>query len=329
MGKVRVGFIGVGGIASVHLKNISSDPNAEIIAVCDINEESALKVGQQYRTNWYTNIDEMLEKESIDATFVCVPPFAHGDIEEKLVAKGIHMLVEKPIGLDIETVKEKEKVIKESGLICAVGYCLRYLDTVQKAKEYLADKTIAMVRGYYLSGFVPTPWFRDVNKSGGQLVEQATHTVDLVRYLAGDINRVYADMSLTVLHDIPNINIPDVTSVNVHFETGAVGHIDCTNIQPDHRSGLEILGHDFRVEIDGTSLIITEKDSTTTYRSKVDFYQEQDKRFIEAVKDNDNSKLLSTYEDALKTLDVTLAANKSAEDGQPVTLTSTTESIKS
>jgi predicted dehydrogenase len=329
MSKVKVGFIGVGGIAGLHLKNISNNPQAEIVAVCDIVEENAIKSSQEYGGNWYTDIDEFLEKESLDAVFICVPPFAHGDIEEKVIARGIHMLVEKPIGLDLETVQKKEKLIKESGLICGVGYCLRYLDTVEKAKEYLADKTIAMVRGFYLSSFVPTPWFRDINKSGGQLVEQATHTVDLLRYLAGDVNRVYADMSLKVLHDIPNINIPDVTSVNFHFESGAVGHIDCTNIQPDHRSGLEILGHDFRVLIDGVDLTITEKDSTTIYKSKVNFYEEQDTRFIEAILENKPEKLLSTYEDALKTLAVTLAANKSAESGLPVSLSVPSNSIVS
>jgi predicted dehydrogenase len=325
MSKVKVGFVGVGGIAGVHLENVSKNTHAEIVAVCDIAEESAKKKGLQYNASAYTDIDEMLEKETLDAVFVCVPPFAHGDIEEKIVKRGIHLLVEKPLGLDIETVQKKAKIIKDSGVICGVGYCLRYLDTVAKAKEYLKDKSIAMVRGHYITSFVPTPWYREMNKSGGQLVEQSTHTLDLMRYLAGEIDNVYTNMSLQVLSDIPNMEIPDVTSVNVIFESGAVGHLDSSMIQFDHRSGVEILGRDFRILIDGVDLSIVEKDSTITYKSKVDFYQEQDRVFIEAVMKGDPGLLLSNYEDGAKTLAVTLASNKSSEMGLPIKLSSLTE----
>ncbi|WP_010677008.1 Gfo/Idh/MocA family protein [Bacillus timonensis] len=324
MSKVKVGFVGVGGIAGVHLENISQNSHAKIVAVCDIVEENARKKGLQYNAAFYTDLDVMLEKETLDAVFVCVPPFAHWDIEEKIVSRGIHLLVEKPLGLDIETVKRKEKVIKESGVICAVGYCLRYLDTVAKAKEYLKDKKIAMVRGYYITSFVQTPWYREMSKSGGQLVEQSTHTLDLMRYLAGDIESVYANMSLQVLSDIPNIDIPDVSSVNMTFTSGTVGHLDSSITQSDHRSGIEILGKDFRLELDGTTLTIVEKDSTIIYKSKVDFYQEQDRRFIEAVMKGKTELILSDYEDGAKTLAATLAANKSNEVGLPIKLTSLT-----
>ena len=322
MNKVRVGFVGVGGIAGVHLENISKNNHAEIIAVCDIKEESAKEKGMQYNASFYTDFDAMLENESLDAIFVCVPPFAHGDIEEKIVEHGIHLLVEKPLGLDLENVQRKAKVIKDSSVICTVGYCLRYLDTVAKAKEYLKNKTIAMVRGHYITSFVPTPWYREMEKSGGQLVEQSTHTLDLMRYLAGDIENVYANMSLQVLSDIPNIDIPDVTSVNVTFSSGAVGHLDSSFIQDDHRSGIEILGKGFRILIDGVDLSIVEKETTITYKSAVDFYQEQDNRFIEAIIKGDKTILLSNYEDAVKTLAATLASNKSNELGLPISLSS-------
>jgi predicted dehydrogenase len=322
MSKVKVGFVGVGGIAGVHLENVSKNSDAEIVAVCDIVEESAKKKGLQYNAAAYTDLDAMLDNETLDAVFVCVPPFAHGDIEGKIAKRGIHLLVEKPLGLDLETVQKKAKVIEDSGVICGVGYCLRYLDTVAKAKDYLKDKKIAMVRGHYITSFVPTPWYREMNKSGGQLVEQSTHTLDLMRYLAGDIDNVYANMSLQVLSDIPNIDIPDVTSVNMTFTSGAVGHLDSSIIQPDHRSGVEILGKDFRVQIDGTNLTIVDKDSSITYKSKVDFYQEQDKRFIEAVIKGDPDLLLSDYEDGAKTLAASLASNKSNEVGLPIKLSS-------
>ena len=311
MKKVRVGFIGVGGIATVHLNNIAKNDQAEIVAVCDISEENVKKQGQEFQATTYLDYEEMLEKEELDAIFISVPPFAHGNMEEKIVERGIHLMVEKPIELDAEIAFKKAETIRESGVINASGYCLRYLDTVKKAKEYLADKKIAMVRGHYISSFVETPWYRIEDKSGGQLVEQSTHILDLMAYLAGDIEKVNANMSLQVMNDIENIDIPDVTSVNATFKSGAVGHLDSSFTQSDHRMGLEVLGRDFRVELNGTTLTIIEKDKTTTYTSKVDFYEEQDRAFIEGVRTNNQDLILASYDEGLKTLVTSLAANRS------------------
>ncbi|KGM45969.1 Gfo/Idh/MocA family oxidoreductase [Neobacillus niacini] len=324
MKKVRVGFVGAGGIANVHLQHISKNEMAQVTAFCDIHEKTALLKAQEYGGAAYTKVDEMLEKEPVDALFISVPPFAHGDIEEKAARKGIHLMVEKPLGLDYQKTAKKAEIIKQSGIICGVGYCLRYLDTVARAKEYLLDKKPAMVRGHYLSSFVTTPWYREWEKSGGQLVEQSTHIVDLARYLGGEIKQVYANMSLQVHSDVPNITIPDVTSMNFVYDSGAVGHIDSTFAQFDHRTGMEVMGEDFRVVIDGGNLTIIEKDSTISFKSEVDFYEEQDRMFIEAIVKGDQNLLLSSFEDGLKTLAVTLAANQSHEKGLPVKVSSIT-----
>lgn len=315
---VKVGFIGAGGIADVHLKNLREHEAVELTALCDVSQEVVERKAAQYGARAYTNADDMLAAERLDALFVCVPPFAHGDIEEKAAAKGIHLFVEKPLGLDMETVRRKADLIRQAGILAGSGYCLRYLDTVNIAKDYLKNKEIAMVRAYYITSFVKTPWWRDWKLSGGQLVEQSTHTVDLVRYLAGDIRKLYAQMDLRVMRDISDLNIPDVGTVSLEFTSGALGHVDTSFTQHDHRTGLEILGRDFRLIFDGFQLSIVEKDRTTTYTSKTDFYKEQDHAFIEAIIKQDQSLILSPYEDALKTLEVTLLANESARTGSPV-----------
>ena len=327
MGKVKIGFIGVGGIGSVHVENVSKIEDAEIVAICDVNAENAAKKAQELGlSRFYTDVDDLLESEALDGVFICVPPFAHGDIEEKVVKKGIHLLVEKPVSLNLVDAYSKLETINNSGVINASGYCLRYIDVLDQAKTYLSDKKIAMVRGHYLSSFVPTPWFREKDKSGGQIVEQATHVVDLIRYLAGDINGVYADMHLDTLKDIEGINIPDVSSVNVTFDSGAIGHLDSTLIQPDHRAAVELLGLDYRVEVSFTSVTITEKGKEKrVYTADSDFYYNQDAAFIKAIQEKDQSLILANFEEGVKTLAVTLAANKSAETSERVNLDTFTE----
>jgi myo-inositol 2-dehydrogenase / D-chiro-inositol 1-dehydrogenase len=321
MSKARIGFVGAGGIASAHLEALNKNQRVELTSVCDVVAASAHKAADQYGMQAYGDFDTMLDKEKLDVLFVCVPPFAHGDIEEKACARGIHLFVEKPLGLDMDVIRKKAKIIRDAGIMSASGYVLRYLDTASKAREYLQDKTIGMVRAHYMTGFVTTPWWRDMAKSGGQLVEQTTHTVDMVRFLAGDISKVYAQMALRVMGDIENLNIPDVGTLSVVFESGAIGHVDTCFIQPDHRVAVEIQGRDFRVVLDGSTLTITEKDRTDTYKSETaDIMFAQDSAFIDAVLTGDRSLILAPYDDALRTVEVTLAANQSAETGSPVLL---------
>ncbi|WP_152658421.1 Gfo/Idh/MocA family protein [Oceanobacillus sp. CFH 90083] len=321
--KLKAGFIGIGGVAATHLKILGKHKSVDIVAVCDIVKVNAVNTAEEINAKAYTDADEMLEKETLDVVFLCVPPFAHKDLEQKIVEKGIHLMVEKPVGLNMEEVYAKQLAIQKSGVICATGYCLRYLDTVQKAKEYLIDKEIAMVRGYYLSSFVETSWYRMMSKSGGQLVEQATHIMDLIRYLNGDFKTIYANMALKVSDDIKNIDIPDVTSVSFTFENGAVGHLDCSFTQNDHRMGVELLGNKFRVMIDGTNLTILEDNNVMTYSSEVDFYEEQDNAFIEAILTGKTETILSDYTNGLKTLETTLAANESQKTGNVISITKT------
>ncbi|TVY08018.1 Gfo/Idh/MocA family protein [Paenibacillus cremeus] len=318
---VRVAVVGVGVIAAEHLKNLQQNEDAQLVAVCDIIKENAEKVGQQYGAVPYTDFDAMLDNEDIDALFLCVPPFAHGDMEEKAAARGIHLFVEKPVGLDMETVQRKAKVLKEAGIITGTGYCLRYLDTVAIAKQYLQDKKIAMVRAHRFGSIIPLAWWKVMAKSGGQLVEQTTHNVDLMLYLAGDVERVSADTALRVMDDVEGIDIPDVYSVNFRFASGAVGHIDTSFVdQPDGRSVLEVIGRGFRVTLEGTSLTILEKNKSVTYKSNISFYKEQDDAFIQAVKTGNRAGILVPYEVAARTLEVTLAAHQSSETGTFVIL---------
>lgn len=319
---LKIGFIGVGGIAQDHLKYVQQSEIADVAAVCDIRPAAADAAAGKYDAHSYTNHIAMLDSEELDAVFVCVPPFAHATIESDVAARKVHLLVEKPLGLDMQAVKKTAAVIRDQGVINSTGYCLRYWDIVQQAKTYLADKRAAMLIGHYCTTFVPTPWWRERSKSGGQLVEQTTHIVDLVRYLSGsEVDWVHAFMNLTSSQDIEGLDIPDVGAVNLKFSNGAVGQVHTTFLQPDHHSGVDVYGRDFRVTIRDGDLTIVEKDQTIVKKSANNFYQTQDIAFLKAVLTGDRSLVLAPYDEAARTLAVTLAANESASSGHPVSPT--------
>jgi len=317
---VHIAFIGTGGIAQSHREHISQNNKAKLVAVCDIRKETAESVAREHGVNAYTDYMEMLDKEKIDAVFVCVPPFAHGTIEEDLAARGIHLFSEKPVGLDPERVAGKLDVIRKSGIVASAGYCLRYLDIVDQALDYLEDREIAMTHAHYYCGLVETPWWRVMAKSGGQLIEQTTHIVDLIRCLAGDIERVYASSALRVMQDVDNLDIPDVYSVNLKFASGAVGSLNSTFTQPDMRTAAEVFGRDYRLGIYKNVLVIRDKNGEREIKATVNPYKVQDDAFIDAILSGDAGKIRVPYEEALKSLRVSVAANQSAASGLPVML---------
>jgi len=106
--KVRIGFIGCGGIARLHMTNLANIPDAEMVAFCDVDAGRAQEVANQYSGRAYTSHREMLEKEELDGIIVAVPPFAHGDIEEALVEYDGAVFMEKPLLLDIGLVIHRE-----------------------------------------------------------------------------------------------------------------------------------------------------------------------------------------------------------------------------
>lgn len=317
---VRVGFIGVGGMAEHHMKTLQKVEHVQITSVYDINQARAAEVAKQFGAVSYAGAEELLQSGQVDALFVCTPPFARTGIEAEAARRGIHVLSEKPVGLDMEQVRETERVLAESGVIHSSGYCLRYMDIVAKAKAYLADKDIAMVMAYRFGGMPEPRWWRMLEQSGGQLVEQSTHQLDLIRYLAGEFQEVQAIHAQRHVREIdPEATAYDVGTVSFVLKSGAVGNITSTSLAKYvGRGAVEFYGHNFFLSIEGTTLRIKDDHQDTTEKSATEYYLEQDKAFIEAIRTGRRELVLGDYSEAVATLEVTLAANESAAAGTRV-----------
>ena len=227
MESVRIGFVGTGGIANHHLKQLAEIDAAEIVALCDVSEDRARATAASFGGAVYTDHHRMLDEADLDALYVCIPPFAHTDAEILAAERGIHLFVEKPVALDMEKGIEVNEAIQKAGVLSCVGYTLRYYPGALMGKQFLQDRTIAMVACDRWGG-VPgdaNHWWRVMNKSGGQLVEMVTHQVDMIRFLAGEVKNVYARYALRTLQDQPNFSVPDVQVVVLEFESGAIGYV--------------------------------------------------------------------------------------------------------
>lgn len=317
---VRMGFIGTGGIAQGHMDRLSQIEGVQNVAFCDVQLDRAQAAAEKFGGNAYDDFANMLDKEDLTAVFIGTPPFAHGDIELACCEKGLDMLIEKPIAIDCDMARPILKAVADSGVITAVAYKYRWDDHVNKAKEMLAGRTIGLVFGNFWGGLPGVPWWRVQEQSGGQMVEQTTHIVDMARYLAGEITQVQAFDTRQVMHEnVENCDVADAASANLVFENGAVGNISNTcMLKGWGQSSCRVMADGFTLNIAGGSLTWNSEEDSGEYEMQEDGYAGEDKAFIHAIETGDRSVINSDYADAYKTLAVTVAANLSGEAGGKV-----------
>ncbi len=315
---LRIGFVGAGSIANWHLEHLSKIEGTKIVSLCDLNKERVEAAATKWKAKPYTDYERMLEEQDLDVLYVCTPPFAHGDVEISAAERGIHLLIEKPIGLSLKKVEEIELAITKNKIITSVGYQRRYEDTVDKIRSILKEKTPGLFMGYWMGGMPSVDWWRRKEKSGGQMMEQTTHIFDLARYFFGEVEKLFAVEKKGLMEDVENYNIEDASSVTLVFESGLVGTIySACFLSCGDKVGMNIYFKDRVIEYDG-GIKITKSNQESKTSSSLDAGLLEDQVFIEAVKNKDASRIRSTYSDAIKTLVLTLAADESMRTGRVV-----------
>jgi myo-inositol 2-dehydrogenase / D-chiro-inositol 1-dehydrogenase len=319
---MKIGFIGTGWFANKHASILGEMNGIEVTAFCGTSIEKAETEARKWsNAKGYTNVEEMLDKQKLDAVYICVPPMAHGAIEKALLERRIPFFVEKPLGINDEPFEIARK-IEEQGLITSVGYHWRYMDISKKAQALLQERQAGMALGYWMGSMPMVHWWRDVSKSGGQFIEQTTHIVDLLRFLIGEVKEVYSAYSSRVMESkVEGTTVSDVGSVILKLNNGIVANISNTCILPEsHKAGLEIYTNEGVMEITSNLLRDIRGKELNEYRNQLDPYKVENEIFLNAVKTGDASHILSTYSDAVKTHAITLAAAQSAMTGLPVSL---------
>ena len=313
---LKITFIGVGGIAGNYRRSLKQ-LERPIAAVCDINAERVTAIAAEENATAYTDHTEMLQKEKPDVVFTCIPPGAHTTQVADAAASGAALFVAKPVAQDLETAQHTRDAIASAGVINQVGYMARYSDITAKAKELVSDQKLAMGFGRFLARMGANhPWWGKYDVSRGQMVEQTTHVFDLIRYFLGDVASVHASGIKGVSEGIADFE--ECTVCNMQFESGAVGNITSTCVARAHDSfATELVGDDIYLKLThDLGLRGQIGGETIDYTGTEAGYFRQVEQFINAVEANDQGLVLSSYADAVKTLAVTLAANRSLETGQ-------------
>ena len=315
---VDVAFIGAGGIASKHLAHLEDHDGANVSAVCDINQAAADKWADAHDADAYTDWEVMFDEGGFEAVLICVPPFAHEGQELRALEEGIDLFVEKPLDIEPEYPEQVLAAIEDSDVITQVGHHMRYNESVEKARELIGNRELATIYGQFVGG-VPggaDHWWRHRDQSGGQVIEQSTHTFDLVRYFGGDVERVSAEGDLRVRTDL--LDFPDAISATLKHESGLPSHVMTSAASPSHDTGVTLVGDGFHLDIAGNTLTGVVDDDEINFQGENDGHNTEVDEFVKAVATNDQSLCRSPYDDAIETFALTLAVTNAVDEDGPV-----------
>jgi len=237
--------------------------------------------------------------------------------------------VEKPVGLDLGLIKEIAAGVREKNLLTSVGYMNRYRRSVNTVRELLQKDPPILLLGGWIGG---TPiatggiwhWWVQKDKSGGQFHEQVTHTVDLARYLAGEVVEVHAYQAKGLNRLAPeHYTVEDAMLVNLRFASGAIANLwaCCSANGGGGGISLQIYATETTAHFSGwehSVRIYRRNEDIVEIRGEGDIFRIEDEAFVKALRTGDHSLIRSDYVDGAKTAAVTLAAVKSAETGKPV-----------
>lgn len=192
MKKLRIGMIGAGNIANMHIDSYKNVPNAEVVALCDIDEARLKKTAQKYGiTKTYTSVTEMLNNEQLDAADVCVWNCNHAKCAIEALNAGLHVLCEKPMAYSAEEAEQMLEAAEKNNKLLMIGFVMRFANEALVSKEFISKDYLGDIyhsKATYLRRHgAPGGWFSNKALSGGgPVIDLGVHVIDITRYLMGN-----------------------------------------------------------------------------------------------------------------------------------------------
>ena len=254
--KLKVGMIGTGAISKKHMPTWHKHPDAEIFAVCDVNEAAVKSAADEYGVKYkFTDYKKMLEMDEINVVDICTPNFMHSDPAILALNSGKHVIVEKPMAMNAVEGEAMCEAARKSGKKLMVALCCRYGSEAQTLKRYIdagemGDIYYGRVQTLRRRGIPGWGVFTQKDKQGGgPLIDIGVHALDLTLWLMGHPKPVSASglcytkfgtkpglVGLFGKWDHTNYTVEDFATGLIRFDNGASLVIEASfavNIEKD------------------------------------------------------------------------------------------------
>ncbi len=319
MGQLRVGLAGAGGVGARHAATVGALADVRLVGVTDLDADRARALADQHGAEVFPDLAALLTSGRLDAIWLCLPPFAHGAPERAVLEAGLPFFVEKPLAADLDTAERIAESVADQGIVTATGYHWRAMPGVQRAAEILAEHPVRLAHASWWDKVPPVSWWPHRDGSGGQIVEQATHLVDLLRLLVGEPVWVAAHAASDPGRD-PGL-VHTATAAMLRFDTGAVGTLNSTCLlRRKQAASLALMGDDVFVEVGEAETLIRLGEMVEVVADEGVSKQRVDAEFCAAVRSGDPGAVRVPYAEALRTHRVGTALDQSARTGTAVEL---------
>lgn len=225
--KMRIGLIGAGAIAQTYGQAFAQSTTAELVGVADARLPAAAALAERMKCPAFSSHEELLKATQCEAVILCTPPNTHPDICTWLLEREVHVLCEKPLAIDLEQAQRMLAAAEASPALLTMASKFRYVDDVVKAKSIVASGLIGEIvlfeNAFTSRVDMSSRWNSDPEVSGGGvLIDNGTHSVDIMRYFLGPLAEIQAIEGKRV-QDIP---VEDTVRLFVRSAAGVMGSID-------------------------------------------------------------------------------------------------------
>ena len=333
MKKLKIGVIGTGRIGKVHIATLVQNvPQAEVVAVADVNIAGATEVAGGYGISAvYNNYRDVINHPEVEAVVICSPTDTHAQYIIGAARAGKHIFCEKPVDLSLPVIQGALDAVEKAGVKLMVGFNRRFDPNFLKIKQMVIEGKIGDPHILKITSRDPAPPPAEYSAvSGGMFMDMTIHDFDMARYMVGsEVTEVYTKASVLVDPAIGEAGDVDTAIITLTFANGAMGVID--------NSRKAVYGYDQRVEIFGSKgMLCADNNYPENHRyfagdgvhgslplnffmdRYLDAYANEMKIFCDAVV-NDLSLPVSG-DDGLKSVAIALAAKKSWQENRPVKL---------
>ena len=329
---LRTAILGCGNFAHRHARTLQLlKDEFEMVAFCNRTIDKAAAFSEQYTNSIapvFVDHHQMFKQVPLDVVIICLPPYAHSDEVEIAAKLGVHVFIEKPIALTSEHGWQMVKDAENAGIVTQVGFMFRFGEAIEHLKGMINSGeagSVGLMTARYFCNSLHAPWWRSRDLSGGQLVEQVIHMVDLMRFLMGDAITVYSRQQNVFHQAIADYSVEDVSATIFGFPKGGVGVIYATNGAIPNR-----WINDYRVVSENLTTEFTDANHATFHHtaqpgrqpevidSERDVYLSEMQDFETAIRTGQPTRV--PLREGAKSLDLALAARHSAQIGNEVQL---------
>jgi len=325
---MRIGVIGLAGVGGKHVSVLKE--MGMLACVCDINRAVADEKAGEHGVKAYYDAAEMFESERLDAVSLCTPPKSHAPLTELAATRGTPVIAEKPMANSVENCLRMIEACRENKVTLMVAHKKRFLPALRRLKDLLGGtlgEPKFLLHRYPHPAMSNKDWFWAEDDGGGPILENAVHAADAIRFLLGDVERVYAEGSTAFAEErAPVINCAVYTA---RFKSGAVASVGAGMV-----SCPAFNFEDFYVAAEkGVAEVSGRFDSSDTLRyalrekprdvveekfGEADAFRLELEHFVECIRSG--AEPLTSGREGMKAVELCLAVKRSAREQAPITL---------